>query len=231
VPLLTLKRIKAGLAILALPLCFGAAESILRLVQTTGNAETIWVATGAGVACWLVIYLSLPKPMWVYVFGHELTHALWAWLCGAKVKRFKATAKGGHVVVTRSNFLIALAPYFFPIYAIAVVLLFLMGQALWGWKRYSPWFHLCLGAAYAFHLTLTWHVLKTRQSDIADQGYLFSAVVIWLGNAAVLILGIPLLIGGVGVLTALGWCCAHTAELLRTLEHLLSGTFALEKPL
>src|SRR5690349_2103085 len=102
-------------AIGMLPLCLGTAQAIVHLVSATGNADTIWVATLAGVACWLVIYLLLPKPMWVYVFGHELTHALWAWLLGGKVKRFKATSKGGHVVVTRNNFLIALAPYFFPL--------------------------------------------------------------------------------------------------------------------
>jgi len=28
----------------------------------------------AGAACWVVIFLLLPKPMWIYVFGHELTH-------------------------------------------------------------------------------------------------------------------------------------------------------------
>jgi hypothetical protein len=53
------------------------------------------------------------------------------------------------------------------------------------------WFHLLLGAAYAFHVTLTWHILKSDQTDISDQGYLFSAVVIFLGNTGLLLLGIP----------------------------------------
>ena len=50
-----------------------------------------------------------------------------------------------------------------------------------------------VGAAYAFHVTLTFQVLQTRQSDITSQGYLFSGVVIFLGNACVLLFGIPLL--------------------------------------
>jgi hypothetical protein len=57
------------------------------------------------------------------------------------------------------------------------------------------WFHLLLGAAYAFHVTLTWEILKTRQTDITSQGRLFSGVVIFLGNAMVLIVAIPLLTG------------------------------------
>ena len=68
---------------------------------------------GGGAACWVVIYLLLPKPMWIYVFGHELTHALWVWLFGGSVKKFKVTSDGGHVIVDKTNFLIALSPYFF----------------------------------------------------------------------------------------------------------------------
>ena len=37
--------------------------------------------------------------MWIYVVGHELTHAVWVWLFGGSVKKFKATSNGGHVIV------------------------------------------------------------------------------------------------------------------------------------
>jgi hypothetical protein len=217
----TLKRIKAGIAVLLLPLCLGTVQAVLHLFRVTGQAETVWVATVAGVACWLVIYLTLPEPMWIYVFGHELTHVLSVWLLGGKVKGFKASAKGGHVVVTRNNFFVALAPYFFPIYAVAVVLVFVVGHWVWGWSRYLPWFHVFVGAAYAFHATLTWRILKTRQSDIMEQGYLFSAVVIWLGNAGVLVLGIPLLTGRVGLFTALAWCWIETGRVFQRLGMIL----------
>jgi hypothetical protein len=190
---------------------------VLRILQAAGPVQTVWVATVAGIACWLVIYLSLPEPMWIYVFGHELTHALSVWLLGGKVKRFKATAKGGHVVVTRTNFFVALAPYFVPIYALGVALIFLIGHWVCGWRNYLPWFHLFFGAAYAFHATLTWRVLRTRQSDIVDQGYLFSAVIIWLGNALVLVITVPLLTGRVGLLTAAGWCCIETGRVFTRL--------------
>ena len=174
----------------------------------------------AGTACWVVVFLLLPKPMWVYVFGHELTHAVWTWLFGGQVRRFKASSNGGHVVITKSNFLIALAPYFFPLYAGLTVLGFSLGHLLWNWTHYLVWFHLLIGAAYAFHVTLTWHVLKTRQSDIQQEGYLFSAVVVFLGNVFVLLIGVPLLAPKVDVLTALGWWLECTGEVLHRLGQL-----------
>jgi len=191
------------------------------VLRQSGDADTIWVAFLSGAACWVTIYLLLPKPMWVYVLGHELTHALWTWLMGGKVKKFKASASGGHVVINKSNFAIALAPYFFPLYAVLVVLLFLAGHWLWKGRQYLVWFHLLLGAAYAFHVTLNWHILKYSQTDISDQGYLFSGVIIFLGNVAVLLVGIPLLVSRIGVLTALGWWLECTGEALHRLGRML----------
>jgi hypothetical protein len=214
------KWCKTLIAVLLLPLCIGAGVALWRVVSRSGGADTIWVPMVAGMACWVVVYLLLPKPMWMYVFGHELTHAVWTWAFGGRVRRFRATSNGGHVVVTKTNFLIALAPYFFPFYAALLVAVFAVGHLLWGWSRVVVWFHLLLGAAYAFHVTLTWHILKTRQSDITQQGYLFSAVVIFLGNAGALLLAIPLLASRVEVWTALRWWMECTGDVFRCLARL-----------
>jgi hypothetical protein len=214
------KWIKFVIAILMLPVCIGAGSALWKVVRSSGSADTTWVPMLAGAGCWLVVYLLLPKPMWVYVFGHELTHAVWTWVCGGRVKQFKATADGGHVIVSKTNFLIALAPYFFPLYAVLTVVIFVVGHLFWNWAHYAVWFHLFLGAAYAFHITLTWHILSRKQTDITDQGYLFSAVVIFLGNVAVLLLGIPLLAARVSVVTALRWWWGCTGEVVLTLGRL-----------
>lgn len=215
------KWVKLIIAILLLPLCIGAAKALYLVLRASGQATTIWVAFLSGVGCWVVVYLLLPKPMLVYVFGHELTHALWAWLFGGKVKKFKASSKGGHVVVTKTNFLICLAPYFFPLYVVLVVAFYVVGHLIWNWQPYAAWFHLLLGAAYGFHLTLTWHILKTEQSDITSQGYLFSGVIIFLGNIGVLLLGVPLLAARVDVLTSMGWWLECTGQVLQRLGKVL----------
>ena len=212
------KWFKFFAGILLLPVCAGAATALWKIVVVSGHADTIRVTTLAGACCWLAIYFILPKPMWIYVLGHELTHALWAWLFGGQVKRLKVTSKGGHVIVTKTNFLIALAPYFFPLYAAIVVAVFVGGHLIWNWQGFQVWFHLLLGAAYAFHVTLTFHVLQSRQTDITEHGYLFSAVIIFLGNAGLLLLGLPLLTAKVDILTALRWWGEGIAGLFKLLQ-------------
>lgn len=211
-----LKWLKFLIAVLLLPICAGAALALGAVLRACGGADTTWVPFLAGAVCWCVIFFLLPKPMWLYVFGHELTHALWAWGFGGRVKKMKVSSKGGHVLITKTNFLITLAPYFFPLYAVIVILVFAVGHLIWGWEQFFVYFDLLLGAAYAFHITLTFHALQTEQSDITSQGYLFSGVVIFLGNAVILLFGIPLLtqkvtLGGAlhawltGTITVLQW--------------------------
>ncbi len=205
------KWLKVALAFLLFPLCVGAIGALARVLMISGQAKYFWIAATGGAACWFTVYALLPKPMWVYVFGHELTHALWTWLFGGKVKKFKVSALGGHVVITKSNFLIALAPYFFPLYTLLLVGIYGLGNWIWGWKAYSVWFHLLLGVTYAFHLSLTWYALKTEQSDITTQGFFFSAVVIVLGNLLVLLIGLPVLTG-VPIWDAVVWWLRETGH-------------------
>ena len=101
------KWIKTIIAILLLPVCIGAAMALWKVLTACGSADTTWVPLLAGAACWVVIYYMLPKPMWIYVFGHELTHALWVWVCGGNVKQFKATSDGGHIIADKTNFRLA----------------------------------------------------------------------------------------------------------------------------
>jgi hypothetical protein len=215
------KWLKMFVGILLLPVCLATIQALWQVLSRVSGADRFWPPLLAGAVCWMAIFLLLPKPMWLYVLGHESTHALWTWIFGGQVKRFKAASKGGHVVSTKNNFVITLAPYFFPFYAVLVVAVFFIGDLLWHWRRgYLPWFHVCLGAAYAFHLTLTWEILKTRQTDITSQGYIFSFAVIFLGNALVLLGAVPLLTGHGLYFTLRTWADCNY-EMMRRVARLL----------
>ncbi|MCW5558440.1 MAG: hypothetical protein KIT22_11500 [Verrucomicrobiae bacterium] len=208
----TLWRIGLGLALL--PWCVGATWALGLVIRNSGSAAYFWVAFLGGAAGWLVIFLLLPKPMWLYVVGHELTHAVWTWLFGGRVKSLRATSRGGHVVVTRTNTLIVLAPYFFPLYAVLWAVIWGLAAWLLDARGLRPWFHFGLGLTYAFHVTLTVHILRIRQPDIHAEGWFLSAVVIWLGNVLVLLLTLPPLTGRVGLTGALGWMVDRTGRFL-----------------
>jgi hypothetical protein len=216
-----LKWFKFFIAVLLLPVCAGAALALGAVLRICGGADLTWVPFLAGMACWCVIFFLLPKPMLFYVFGHELTHALWAWLFGGKVKKMKISSSGGHVIVTKNNFLITLAPYFFPLYAVIIIGVFAAGHWIWGWQSFLVYFDLLLGAAYAFHVTLTFHTLQTQQSDITSQGYLFSGVVIYLGNIIFLLFGIPLLAQKMTLAGAFNLWTTDTLTILHWLQNLV----------
>src|SRR5436190_23144549 len=98
--------------------------------------------SAAGYACVLLVYAFLPKPMRTYVLGHELTHALWALMMGARVSGLKVRKTGGQVKTSKTNWLITLAPYFFPFYAVLFVGLFFLARAIWNLDQYLVLFFL-----------------------------------------------------------------------------------------
>ena len=203
-------------ALLLFPVCVGLSWTVVDQIAASGPVLNFWVPFLAGALCWAVIFFSLPKPMWVYVVGHELTHALWALLFGGRVKRFKVTQRGGHVVVTKSNSLVVLAPYFFPLYAVLWTLLFLFLGIWFDTELMRLGFHFGLGAAYAFHLSLTAQVLRTDQPDLQSEGWLFSIILIWLTHGLLLLLAVPLLTHRVGLATSLNWLLDRTARVIGT---------------
>jgi hypothetical protein len=163
-----------------------------------------------GFAGYPLLYFLAFRPLRLYIFGHELSHALAAALSGSRVRRFVAGRSSGHVVVSRSNTFIALAPYFVPIYSLLVLVAFRLAS-LWA---NGPWlypvFLSAMGFTIAFHLVQTLDILLAeRQKDLIQAGgVLFSMTCIALANAAVLVLLFKALfphavsLSGFGVTTA-----------------------------
>ena len=147
------------------------------------------LAFGAGYALWLAVFVLLPQPMRTYVLGHELTHALWALLMGARVSGLRVRKTGGRVMTTKTNWAIALAPYFFPFYALLFIALFLVAHWIWDLEAYKNALWFLVGLGWSFHVTFTlMMLLSTRQPDVQAHGALFSAVVIYSMNLLVMML-------------------------------------------
>ena len=90
----------------------------------------------------------------------------------------------GSVDVSRPNALNLLAPYFFPLPAVAALLLFgLVSLAfpLVGTTAGAVAAGIC-GAAWGFHLCFTVNALLQRQTDLDAYGFFFSFVLVLLLN-------------------------------------------------
>lgn len=149
-----------------------------------------FIAFIGGFAFWMVVFVALPQPTRAYVFAHELTHALWAKLMGKRVLGMKVGAESGSVVVSESNVLITLAPYFFPLYTVlAIILYYGLGTFLDVESWWLAWLAL-IGLTWSFHVTFTLSTLMARQSDIMVCGRLFSYTFIYLMNVLAITLWI-----------------------------------------
>lgn len=156
-------------------------------------AEAYALVGGGAIAA---IACRLFRPLWlIYVAGHELTHALWALLFGQRVTAIKVRKTGGHVILSGTNSLITLAPYFFPFYGV-VWLIVTACVDRWTRLHLPSWtVALGFGVTYVLHLVMTAKVLRLRQPDIESEGYVFSAVMVLLGNLAMASVLVPVSMG------------------------------------
>lgn len=143
-----------------------------------------------GLVCWLIIYFGLPRPLRIYVFGHELTHFLMVKIMGGRVSEFSVTREGGYIVSSKINTWIALAPYFVPIYSVFVIVAYGMVSNLYDLQAHADLatglLYGLLGMTWGFHATFTVSMIPRGQTDLAYGGTFFSLTVIYLMNLLVL---------------------------------------------
>ena len=99
---------------------------------------------------------------------------------------FKVSRDGGHIVSDKHNFWIALAPYFFPLYSIGVIAVYGAASLHWNVEPYHRWLYAAIGVTWAFHVSFTLWMIPKGQTDLTHYGTLFSLVIIYIMNLAVL---------------------------------------------
>ena len=183
--LMRVTRVVVG--VLLLPLCVGVSMTAAALLRSADPTCVELVpapvlAMAVGFLLWLLVFFLLPRPTRSYVLAHELTHALWGHLMGADVLGIQVARDSGAVLLSKSNFLVALAPYFFPLYTIMVILAYYILAIFVPLQRYHAFWLGLIGLSWGFHLTFTVTTLLQHQSDIRAHGRLFSYTVIYFLN-------------------------------------------------
>lgn len=211
-----LLRLLAG--ILLLPLCvavtWALVDQLCALPPTGALFSAPTIALLSGYFAWLAMYLCVMRPLHAYVWAHELTHALWGLLFGARIHAIRVKPTGGAVSLSKTNILIALSPYFFPFYTMVILLLRWVVSC---WIPMEPyqWIWLFLvGFTWGFHFTFTLQTLMIRQPDVVENGRVLSLALIYLLNLAGICLWVVCTTEA--SLAALGHHLAHRSMLVYT---------------
>ena len=177
-------RLLLGLALL--PACWGVSAAFFDSVMASAGIETLFsvetVSLFGGVAAFALCWAALSHPVKAYVLGHELTHALWGLLFGARPSDVRVSSSGGSVRLTKTNMLITLAPYFFPFYTFVVIVAAIVTFAFLRPLPFLPLWLFMIGFTWAFHVLFTVETLAQRQPDIRLYGRVFSWVFIFIAN-------------------------------------------------
>ena len=175
-----ISKIAISLLLWPLALCMAWALAITAR-DLPWKEPRLWSFSG-GMALYSLIQIFFWRPLFIYVMGHELTHALAAVLHGGQADDLRVSTKGGMVKVNVSNFLVNLAPYFFPIYTFILLLVYWIAD-----PKYQIYLIFLLGVSLAFHLALTYYSLRQHQSDITEVGWLFAIPFIAVINLIIIV--------------------------------------------
>lgn len=179
------------IGILLFPMCWGVTRSFVDSICIAGAGEGISVEAVSligGVMAFALAWMAISHPVRAYVLGHELTHAIWGLLFGARPSDLRVGAKGGSVRLTKTNMLITLAPYFFPFYTFVVIVVALIMYAFVRPLPFLPLWMFMIGFTWAFHILFTLETLTQRQPDVKIYGRIFSWVFIYLANVALVLI-------------------------------------------
>jgi len=188
-----MKFIKFVIGIVLIPSCIAATVALIQILKQLEPDSAVAIPLSVwgfviGFVVWGIGYLCMPRPTRTYVFAHELTHLLWAWMLGISAGRLRVSSRGGSVTIARNHFLVTLAPYFFPVYTILIIILRFLINLFIDTGSYEAFWLAGIGLTWSFHLTFTLSMLKQHQPDIQQEGRLFSYVIIYLFN----VLGVAL---------------------------------------
>jgi len=180
--------IKWPVGVFALLILPGTVWALYDLGHAFYPHHKLYLPFLGGFFAYIILWNTfLKSPTWgslMSTFEHELTHAVFAWATLHPVIDFKTTWKsGGHIKFRgEGNWLISIAPYFFPTASVAVAL-----ALIWMPDKWLMWTNGILGVTVAYHMTSTWIETHRDQPDLHKTTFTFAlmflpaANLVWYG--------------------------------------------------
>ncbi|MBQ8481763.1 MAG: M50 family metallopeptidase [Alphaproteobacteria bacterium] len=143
------------------------------------NSIKVWAFAGGAVLYFaIMIFAGQNISRTMQIISHELTHLMFAYLTfhDAGRVRINPDDSGGEMIVKGGgNWLITLAPYFFPLFSFLYMLLM-------PWLVIASGEHFMVYAIFGYFFGYYWGTVLSQvhpeQTDIIREGYIFSAIFI-----------------------------------------------------
>ncbi len=194
-PIGLLTRLLRFLATLIfLPLCFVTAITLFQRVADRHFLDEFWrtqdflyFSIGVGLMLgWFYTKLLRSTFLYFYVLGHELTHAVFVYLCLGRVSDIRVSSNGGYILTNKSNIIIALSPYCVPFWSVVTVAFYALYSRFMVIPHGDSFLLCALGFTWCFHFIWTVWMIPRDQPDLQENGTLFSLTIIFLSNAILL---------------------------------------------
>lgn len=122
------------------------------------------------------------------IISHELTHSVFAYLtCHwvGKIRLNPDESGGSMTLKGRGNWLISLSPYFFPLFTFLYMLLMPALLNTFDGMAEKLLIYAIFGYFAAYYWTTVLSQVHSQQTDIINEGFIFSGIVIIGGNLLV----------------------------------------------
>ncbi|MBA3396358.1 MAG: M50 family metallopeptidase [Deltaproteobacteria bacterium] len=172
----------AFISLIFLPGMFYALSFVVRdISRRPGALVPLLVGAGAFVMIWLVVLRPKTSRHAVVTVEHELTHILVALLTLHRVAGIRAAlVGGGHArYAGRGNWLIAIAPFVIPLFALVVMVIA-------NWVHHPRAISGLLGFTLAWNVVGNWAGAHRHHGDHREAGRIFSFLFITCANLLVL---------------------------------------------
>ena len=119
------------------------------------------------------------------IISHELTHALFAYLTFHWVGKIRLNPddSGGSMTLRgRGNWFISLSPYFFPLFTFLFMLIMPQLLKIFDGTFEKALIYATLGYFAAYYWTTVLSQVHSKQTDIINEGFFFSGIIIIGGN-------------------------------------------------
>ena len=141
------------------------------LLTVIFSHQTFLLGSSAYLLSWFLIFRRDFSGAYFSTFEHELTHAIFAWMTLHKVIGLSWTWRDGGECryEGRGNWLVTIAPYFFPTLLLVPILLREILDT-----SYIPLTEFLSGFFCFYYLTATWRETQPAQTELWKVTYLFA---------------------------------------------------------